>query len=261
MPGPWTTPNARCTSKWLLKTDLVPGPQCSQDCCKGQIMLNPCRIFAAKCHVHMQTSGHRIQTHETFALGSGIEDIFFILFWRWDSEMSKMPRREDENSTNKYKIIQSTSHIKLPNWIQMAQTGEAQNEVLGNLLVFCLKVKQKRIAMCWAWLPSTESEWDHVWPYQPYATSLFFMLSTFQYILTKLFAPALLIKTKTNRCKQAFGSFAFLHEAHLEMKGSLRCPNWKQHHGFASCNVRTIRAHTEKLLGSPLMLYRIIHGT
>ena len=125
---------------------------------------------------------------------------------------------------------------------------------------FCLKVKQKKIAMCWAWLPSTESEWDHVWPYQPYATSLFFMLSTFQYILTKLFAPALLIKTKTNRCKQAFGSFAFLHEAHLEMKGSLRCPNWKQHHGFASCNVRTIRAHTEKLLGSPLMLYRIIHS-
>ena len=113
MPGPWTTPNARCTSKWLLKTDLVPGPQCSQDCCKGQIMSNPCRIFAAKCHVHTQTHQVTKYKHTKLLLWDLVLRIFFV----------EMGLRNVENAQERrwklYKPIQDNTSTQVTSSCQI----------------------------------------------------------------------------------------------------------------------------------------------
>lgn len=119
------------------------------------------------------------------------------------------------------------------------------------------KTKFSAICSPFAWkLSNTNCDVLHMAPiYRIWVrpTSLFFMLSTFPHILSKLFIE-----------KKHFAAKKHSDPAHFTMTPALKWKDrWavrteKQHHGFASCNVGKICAHAEKLLGSPLILYRII---
>ena len=136
-------------------------------------------------------------------------------------------------------------HIKLPNWmIQMAQTRKAQNEVLGNLLAFCLKVEQYKLRCA--------AHGSHLPNLSPTNIPLLHAVN-----ISAHFKQGF-------HWKKNFAAKKHSDPAHFTMTPALKWKDrWavrteKQHHGFASCNVGKICAHAEKLLGSPLILYRII---